>query len=609
MKVSTKSTLSKYWVHVRRHPILAAMLVLVVTSASTTSAIIPLYFKQFFDVFGRVAAPNELTSALIRILVIIAVLEFIRWSFWRISGFLNNIFQPRIMTDLANQCFQYLHKHSFSFFNSNFVGSLVKRVNYFTRAFESTADRITWNVLPLAVELAVIMVVLFSTHPILGAVAMGWVIIFCVANLLFANFQVTYDLRRSEAETKATGFLADTITNHSNVKLFSGYQREVTGFARALETVRRLRMFTWNLGNLFDGLQGLLAMVLEIGAFYIAIRLWSQGLLTIGDFVLLQTYIIIIFEKVWDFGKLLRHMYTDLADAEEMTKILDTPHEVQDITRAPALQVKSGAISFDKVDFYYHETRPIFTNFNLIVAPREKVALVGPSGAGKSTVVKLLLRLHDVTSGRIDIDEQSVARVSQESLWQQVSLVPQEPMLFHRTLLENIRYGNPAATDAEVYAAAERAHCAEFIKEFPDQYATFVGERGVKLSGGERQRVAIARAILRNAPILVLDEATSSLDSESEALIQDALSILMQNKTVIVIAHRLSTIMKMDRIVVIDHGAVVESGTHEQLLLKTGGLYRELWRLQAGGFIADIPPKDTAETLERLELRREERDI
>jgi len=215
----------------------------------------------------------------------------------------------------------------------------------------------------------------------------------------------------------------------------------------------------------------------------------------------------------------------------------------------------------------------------------ERVALVGPSGAGKSTVIKLLLRQHDVTRGRILVDDQHITKVTLESLWDNISLVPQDPLLFHRTLKENIRYGKPDATEEEVILAARLAHCHEFITEFSDGYDTYVGERGVKLSGGERQRVAIARAILRNAPILILDEATSSLDSESEKLIQDALVSLMKGKTVAVIAHRLSTIMKMDRIIVIDKGKIVEEGTHAQLLRKKKSVYKRLWNIQSGGFI------------------------
>lgn len=268
-----------------------------------------------------------------------------------------------------------------------------------------------------------------------------------------------------------------------------------------------------------------------------------------------------------------------------MTEIFETPHEVKDAYNAKSLDIKEGKIEFKNVDFSYHQTRKILNKFNLTIEPNEKIALIGPSGAGKSTVILLLMRLFNLDSGKILIDGQKISDVTLESLWQQISMVPQEPILFHRSLKENIRYGKPSATDEEVIKASKLAYCHEFIKDLPDGYNTYVGERGVKLSGGERQRVAIARAILKNAPILVLDEATSSLDSESERLIQDALINLMKNKTVLVVAHRLSTISKMDRIIVIKNGRISEEGTHASLLKKKDGIYKNLWELQAGGFI------------------------
>jgi ATP-binding cassette subfamily B protein len=288
---------------------------------------------------------------------------------------------------------------------------------------------------------------------------------------------------------------------------------------------------------------------------------------------------------VWDFGRIMTRVYERLAEAEEMTEILSLPHGVVDNPKAKKLKIKSGGIRFEEVGFRYEEGEKVVKDFNLEVKPGQMVALVGLSGSGKSTLAKLLLRLYDVDEGRILVDGQNIAKVSQESLRKNISLVPQDPILFHRSLMENIRYGRFEASDKEVIGAAKLAYCDGFISKLKDGYQSMVGDRGIKLSGGERQRVAIARAILKNSPILVLDEATSSLDSESEKYIQKSLNNLMKGKTVIVIAHRLSTIKRADRIVVISDKKIVEDGNHNQLIKAKSGIYKKLWKIQVGGFI------------------------
>ncbi|MDP3794704.1 MAG: ABC transporter ATP-binding protein, partial [bacterium] len=368
---------------------------------------------------------------------------------------------------------------------------------------------------------------------------------------------------------------------------FTSLKDELRWFRELLDRQRRLRVFTWDLESYMFALQDVLMVAVEFAVFYVAIYAWAEGRLTIGTLVLIQTYLFQAFMRLWDFGRVVRAMYRHLADAEEMVETLHTPHEIQDKPKARKLTVKAGQVEFRDVSFTYSRTREVIKRLDLTIAPKEKVGLVGPSGAGKSTIVALIFRFFDVASGGIYIDGTNITDVTQESLRSQLSLVPQDPVLFHRTLFENIRYGRRTATNKEVLEAAHLAHCDDFIARLPDGYNTYVGERGIKLSGGERQRVAIARAILKDAPILVLDEATSSLDSHSEAMIQDALKTLMRGKTTIVIAHRLSTIMNMDRIVVIGDGQVRETGTHRRLLENSGGLYKQLWELQAGGFIAD----------------------
>jgi ATP-binding cassette subfamily B protein len=299
---------------------------------------------------------------------------------------------------------------------------------------------------------------------------------------------------------------------------------------------------------------------------------------------LLQVYFVRLVDGLWSFGGIVRAYYESFADAYEMAVILNMPYEIIDNPSQVAKNTGGEVVFKDVTYVYKNNDSKVLDNFSLTIPAGQKIAIVGSSGAGKTTFVRLLMRLFNLTAGQILIDGVDINNISQENLREKISFVPQDPVLFHRTLMENIRYGKRDATDEEVLAAAELAHCDEFIDLLPLGYETYVGERGVKLSGGERQRVAIARAILKNAPILVLDEATSSLDSHSEHLIQDALVKLIEGKTTIVIAHRLSTIRQMDRIIVLDKGKIIEDGIHDELIAKEGGLYKKLWDRQAGGF-------------------------
>lgn len=585
MNYHTRLTLKFFFIHAWKYKFTGLVLFVSIILATALSRYIPILYKDFFDILANPGVVEDKIPLLLKIIIYVLLIDLVSWLFWRFATFFNSYFQTKTMADLAITCFKYLHLHSFAFFNNNFVGSLVKRTNRFYQAFEGLTDILVWELLPIFIDIIVITVVLSMRSLYLGGGIVIWIIFFCLINYFFSIYKLKYDIKRSELDSKVTGIMADSITNQSNIKLFCGYKRETDYFTAETGKLQKLRRFTWDLNNIAEAIQVLLMIGLEFATFYFALKLWQQAVITIGDFVLIQAYLLTIYQRFWNFGRIIRHTYERLADAEEMTEILDAPHEITDIKRAKELVVKKGKINFRDVNFNYHQTRQILEKLSLTIKSGEKVALVGPSGAGKTTIVKLLLRMYDLTSGAIEIDGQRISRVTQDSLHTNISMVPQDPILFHRSLLENIRYGKPEATDEEVFTAAKLAHCHEFISEFPEGYETYVGERGVKLSGGERQRVAIARAILRNAPILILDEATSSLDSESEKLIQNALDNLMKNKSVIVIAHRLSTIMKMDRIVVIDNGQIIEEGTHKQLLQKKAGLYKRLWTMQAGGFI------------------------
>jgi len=545
----------------------------------------PIMYKRFFDTL--VASQGSIETyipALVSILVAILLLYAGGWLMFRIAAFSYNYIQPNVMANLERTGFEYLLKHSSSFFANNFTGSLVRRVRRLSNAYEDLADNVQWHLLSLVITIAGSVIVIFSRSKTIALMTMAWVLVFIIANYLVARFKLKYDVEKAAKDSEVTGVLADAVSNNTNIKLFATLAHEKGLFIAVTEQFRKLRTLTWNIAEINDALQYALMTVIEFAVMYFAIKLYAKDELTIGDFALFQGYLIAIFSQIRGLGRIIRRIYESIADAREMVVILETPHDIVDLKSAKPLRITKGAIQCKGVTFRYRKTREVFRNFNLTIAPREKVALVGPSGSGKTTIVQLLLRMHDVQRGKVLIDRQDIARVTQDSLRSQIALVPQDPILFHRTLADNIRYGKLNASDKDVVRAAQQAHCDEFINALPDKYQTFVGERGIKLSGGERQRVAIARAILADTPILVLDEATSSLDSESESLIQDALKNLMQNKTAIVIAHRLSTILRMDRIVVMDKGEVVDTGTHKQLSTKKG-LYRKLWEIQSEGFI------------------------
>lgn len=585
MQTNTKKTLSIYYQYLKKRKWMFIAAFASVCIAAGLEMVIPLYFRDFFDLIVADGTPVDKKAELISILLKFTAVSCTAWLFWRITEVINAYFQIDSLRDLYLMCFRYLHGHNVHFFNSTFVGSLVKKVNKFVWGFEAILNRILWDITNLLIRLVIIMFVLWQSNHMLALIMFAWVILFCVVNVFFSRYKLKFDIKRSETMTKVSGHIADTVTNQMNVKLFASLDREYSVFSKLTMKMRNIMVFTWNLSNIFHGIQGALMIALEFGMLYYAVILWEQGILSVGDFALIQAYMLTLFDKIWGFGRVIRDMYERLAESEEMTVILDQAHGIQDKENADVLKINSGTIDFANVNFFYQKDRSILKDFNLTIKGGERIAFVGPSGAGKSTIVKLLLRLHDVRGGKIMIDGQDLRDVTQDSLHELVSFVPQDPILFHRGLMENIRYGRPDATDEEVIEAAKQAHCHDFISSLPQGYDTLVGERGVKLSGGERQRVAIARAILKNAPILVLDEATSSLDSTSEALIQDALDTLMKGKTVLSIAHRLSTIMKMDRIIVMQDGDILEQGNHKELLTKEDGLYKELWDRQVGGFI------------------------
>lgn len=580
MRKNTKLTIQFYLKHLMQNKMLSLLASSAVFLALISEMIGPFFYKAFID-----SLSIGVSEGLVKILIFILANSLLGWAFWRVAGFSASYVEPKIMSEIYNESFDYIHRHSYNFFNNNFSGALVKKINRVAAAFEDIVDNLIFSFLPLTIRIIFATSVMFYLSIWLGLISLVWIILFLTFNYYFSVYKLKkYDLQKVEADTKITAGLADTIINNVNVKLFSSHAYEHSNFKELTYDWRQKTKTSWFVNNYVDAIQHLLMTILEFVVLFVSISLWENGILTVGDFVMIQSYMFGLFFHIWDFGRILRKTYERLADAEEMVVILNTPIDIKDKKGAEEIKIKSGKIEFNNVKFSYSKD-DVISGLSFVIKPSEKVALIGPSGGGKSTVVKLMLRLFDIDKGSILIDGQNSLNYTQDSLRAQIALVPQDPILFHRTLMENIRYGRRDASDEEVMAAAKLAHCDEFISSFKQGYQTFVGERGVKLSGGERQRVAIARAILSNAKILILDEATSSLDSESEKLIQDALKNLMKNKTTLVIAHRLSTIVQMDRILVLKGGKIIEEGDHASLVNKKEGLYRKLWELQSKGYL------------------------
>ncbi len=579
------SVLRAYGKAAATHPWLLGASIIAVITIEAVGVISPLYLRQFIDLLAGGTPSPLIMQELFHVLAIFGGIISIGWVGQRLRMLVVGRLEAKVMTDLYQTAFDYLLGHAHDFFISNFTGTLTRRVGRYARSFEQVFDNLLFNFFSAFLFAIGVISVLSLKSFVLGAGLFVWTAVF-----VYVQFRMMHSLRplrtaRTEEDSRVTGYLSDTILNHSTITSFAAAGYESSHFKETIARWYAATRKVWDADAWVYGVQGLFAVGIELALLFGALLLWQHGLVTVGDFVLIQIYVLGLMDRIWSIGRNMRQLYDAFADATEMLDILELPQAIQDAPDATSLQVREGGISFSDVRFEYLDSHSVLKDFNLVIDPHEKVAIIGSSGAGKTTITKLLLRLYDINSGVISIDGQDISRITQESLRRAIAFVPQEPLLFHRSLMENIRYGRQDATDEEVVEAAKQAHCHEFISRYKEGFGTMVGERGVKLSGGERQRVAIARAILKNAPVLVLDEATSSLDSESERLIQDALLRLMKGKTVIAIAHRLSTVMNMDRLIVMEHGVVVLSGKHDELLAHESNLYKKLWEIQAGGFI------------------------
>jgi len=544
-----------------------------------------LYYKQIVDLIANFTGGEKtlIVSSAISILLIVVYIKVINNVFYRLADYFMITQYLTLSRKIYLEAFEYVHKHSYRFFSNNFTGSLIKKINKLVWAYDRITDIFIFDISNIAFNAIVVLVIIGMQNIRLSAVFFVWLVIFILTQYFLYKRNYPNEVEANVWDSKVSGVLSDTITNNYNIKTFASLSRESKYFDSVLLMRKSKNRKRRSRALVIWSSTWLLMVVLEFIIFYLAIKLWSGDLITLWVFVLLQTYMFRLFDELRSIGNVFRHLYESFSEAAEMLEILDEPHEVVDHT-STKLKVQSWKIDFKQITFNYAGGMPIFEHLDLRIKAGEKVAIVGESGSWKTTLVKLLFRFFDIQWGEICIDDQDIATVTQDSVRQNVSMVPQDPILFHRAIRENISYANPTASEKEIIAAAKMARCHDFILWLNKGYETLVGERGIKLSWWERQRVAIARAILANTRILVLDEATSSLDSESEKLIQEAMDEVMRNKTVIVIAHRLSTIMKMDKIIVMDQGKIIETWSHKELLWKLGGTYKKLREIQSGGF-------------------------
>jgi ATP-binding cassette, subfamily B, bacterial len=499
--------------------------------------------------------------------------------FGRLNSAIHLRVAPRQRHYVARALFQYLHGHSHRFLNENFAGALAHRISETALGVNQVLWTFITEFWPISIVIVVSNVLLARAHPLLGAFTGIWSLAFISISLWLAKRTQPLSHAAANARSHTVGVVVDSVSNHAAVRLFArlGYERrrleqthldELVTVTRANDAMERIRVF-----------QFAASALLKAGLVLVSTYLWSRGAIGIPELTLAVTLSLLIIAEVRNLGRRFLELFDYLGNVASGVRAILLPHELTDREDAQSQPIARGAIAFDQVDFRYPDGSQVFRDLSVSIPEGQRVGLVGLSGSGKSTFVSLLLRLYDPQAGAIRIDGIDLRALTQESLHAQLGLIPQDPTLFHRTLRENIRYGRAEASDEEVELAARRAHAHEFIVDNPEGYGAIVGERGVKLSGGQRQRIAIARVILKDAPVLILDEATSSLDSLTEHAIQSALNDVMRNKTVLVIAHRLSTVAHLDRILVFSGGRIIEDGSHAELLRRRGA-YHALWSRQ-----------------------------
>ncbi|MFT7507321.1 MAG: ATP-binding cassette subfamily B protein [Acidimicrobiales bacterium] len=568
------------WVFSMKHRkwVIAATLAVIV--AATLVSATNLLYKYVVD---NILSEN---FTLVTMLILAyPVLVYVETLFWRLSGFMGMIWVTRMEYDTYNALTAYVLKHSHGYFVDRFAGSLLSKVDNVVDSATNLAMEYLWSQLEATMIILMSYILIFRVDFTAGILSMLLLAMLIIVNKNIIPKQGVLSRKNAETYTILRGHIVDTFTNITAVRHHASSSHEEKRLRVLAENSRITHANSWFNMETTMVINMTIVFVFSLAIMYILSLRYQSGLITAGDLILILAIFSTISGTLIRLGRAFNHVAKAYGKMQEGLSELAVNHEIQDTSTSAKMELNGGCIDWKNVTFEFG-ANTVFDEFMLSIEPGQRVGLVGPSGAGKTTFVSLLLRQHEIHGGSIEIDGQNIAEVTQDSLRANIAVVPQEPLLFHRTIKENIAYGNPDATQEEIEEVAKKAQAHEFIMKLELGYDTMVGERGIKLSGGQKQRVAIARAMLKDVPILVLDEATSALDSESEVEIQKALHILMEGKTVIAVAHRLSTLREMDRILVLETGKIVEDGTHDELA-QSGGTYQRLWEHQAGGFLTE----------------------
>lgn len=587
-KAPPQTLFAFYWHYIKQVKWVFIALLVTGFFVSTLEIFLFKYIGEIVDLVDRVDTPAELWAEhRWTFIVMLSVILLFR----PLASFLHNLLINQSLTTnftsmIRWQQHRYVVKQSLNFFHSSLSGGIASRVMNTGQSIRNSVIMSTDSMWRIVIYAVTTIILFFEMNPWLALPILIWIVLY--------SFILRYFLPRTrhrshisaKARSRLMGHIVDSYSNITTLKLFSHSEKDEADAQSVMQKQTDAALRSTQLSTMMDLTLMVLNSILIATTILLSLYLWGASLITAGAIAFTMSLVIRINTMSSWVMRVISHIFEDIGNVQDGIKVIAQRREVQDHPDAKRLEQVKGEITFRNVHFNYHQEKPIYHNLNLMIHPGEKIGLVGPSGAGKTTLTQILLRLYDIDQGEILIDGENITQFTQDSLRQKIGVVTQEPTLFHRSIRDNLLYGNPHATDEMLYEALRKTHAEQFVRELVDQYGqkgldALVGESGVKLSGGQRQRIAIARVLLKNAPILILDEATSALDSESESVIQENLEQLMAGKTVIAIAHRLSTIAKMDRLIVMKEGQIVEQGTH-QSLLKKGGLYASFWEMQAG---------------------------